>query len=169
MTPNGQAGMKARQPLHTSCWMMTLSRSVRMSACVGHTSRQPACWQCLQESLIMYQAVVERSAGMFSMKRTCRQLVDDRWPVLSYESPVKLMALSSPSGWTAKCSGSPSSSFHSLQATWQALQPMQTEVSTNMPLGIAHLPGRVVALEAGQRDLRPIARQELLVQLRRRR
>src|SRR6266542_4302018 len=37
-----------------------------------------------------------------------------------------------------KCFGSPSSPFHSLHATWHALQPVQMEVSTNIPLLILH-------------------------------
>ena len=48
--------MQSRHPLQTSGWMYTVSNSVRMIAFVGHTSMQLACAQCLQTSLIMFQA-----------------------------------------------------------------------------------------------------------------
>ena len=55
------------------------------------------------------------------MKATCRQVEADRPIVLSNDMPVSV----SPS------SGTP---FHSLQATSQALQPMQTDVSVKKPI-----------------------------------
>src|ERR1022692_1216097 len=55
------------------------------------------------------------------MNAKCRQVEGPRSPVLSYEIPVS----SSPSSGTM---------FHSLQATSQALQPMQTEVSVKDPI-----------------------------------
>ena len=48
--------MQLRQPLHTSCWMKTLSNSVRMMAPVGQTCMHEACSQCLQTSDIISQA-----------------------------------------------------------------------------------------------------------------
>src|ERR1022692_5022699 len=55
------------------------------------------------------------------MNATCRQVEAPSSPVLSYDIPVS----SSPSSGTM---------FHSLQATSQALQPMQTEVSVRNPI-----------------------------------
>ena len=57
-----------------------------------------------------------------SMNATCRQVDAPRPTELSYDIPVS----SSPSSGTA---------FHSLQATSQALQPMQTDVSVKKPTG----------------------------------
>ena len=54
------------------------------------------------------------------MKATCRQVSAPRAVVLSYDLPVKPCTESGI--W-----------FHSLQATSQALQPMQTEVSVKNP------------------------------------
>ena len=56
ITEYGQAEMQLRQPLHTSCWMKTLSNSVRMMAPVGQTCMHEACSQCLQTSDIISQA-----------------------------------------------------------------------------------------------------------------
>ena len=56
-----------------------------------------------------------------SMKATCRHEFALSPPVLSYEWPRR----SKPSSGTA---------FHSLQATSQALQPMQTLVSVKKPI-----------------------------------
>src|SRR5215212_8721127 len=50
MTPYGQAGTQYPQPLQMSPWTTTVPNSVRNSAPVGQTSRQPACVQCLQTS-----------------------------------------------------------------------------------------------------------------------
>src|SRR4051812_28690350 len=50
MTPNGQAGTQYPQPLQMSPCTTTVPNSVRNSAPVGQTSRQPACVQCLQTS-----------------------------------------------------------------------------------------------------------------------
>ena len=55
------------------------------------------------------------------MNFTCRQVLAPSAPLLSYEEPRKFI----PSSGTA---------FHSLQATSQALQPMQIEVSVKKPL-----------------------------------
>ena len=55
-----------------------------------------------------------------SRKMTCRQVDAPRWPVLSYEFPDQV----NPSSGT---------SFHSLHATSQALQPMQTLGSVKKP------------------------------------
>ena len=55
------------------------------------------------------------------MNATCRQVEAPSAPVLSYDMPSR----SNPS------SGTP---FHCLQATSQALQPMQIEVSVKNPL-----------------------------------
>src|SRR6516162_6422260 len=55
------------------------------------------------------------------MNATCRQAEAPRPPVLSYDMPVR-----------AKASGS-GSPFHSLHATSQALQPMQSVVSVKKP------------------------------------
>src|SRR5438477_7050031 len=119
-TPKGHAGTQYPQPLHTSCWTTTVPNSVRNSAPVGQTSRQAACVQCLQTSELMSHRNASPSAGprkgfSCSMKATCRQVFAPSADVLSYDSPVN----SSPSSGTR---------FHSLQATSQALQPMQTDV-----------------------------------------
>src|SRR4051794_6087731 len=50
MTPYGQAGTQYPQPLQMSPCTTTEPNSVRNSAPVGQTSRQPACVQCLQTS-----------------------------------------------------------------------------------------------------------------------
>ena len=82
MTPKGQPAMQARQPLHTSDWITTVSNSVRMIAPVGHTSIQPALTQCLHTSLIISQ---RPSYGPLncSMNLTCRQCVPSSFRVLS--------------------------------------------------------------------------------------
>jgi len=62
------------------------------------------------------------SPGCFcSMNATCRQVSAPSPTVLSYDIPVRFR----PSSGTW---------FHSLQATSQALQPMQTEVSVKKPI-----------------------------------
>src|SRR5450631_984533 len=55
MTPNGHAGTQYPQPLQTSDWTTTVPNSVRISAPVGHTSRQADSVQCLQTLLAMSQ------------------------------------------------------------------------------------------------------------------
>src|SRR5665811_714386 len=158
ITPYGQAGMQYPQPLQTSSCTTTVPNSVRNSAPVGQTSRQAACVQCLHTSEDINQrnsirpsapAVVPGGAvdGMprsttgacrpvtpgscapsgfgcsmeaCSMNATCRQVLAPSEPVLSYDRPRKSM----PSSGTL---------FHSLQATSQALQPMQTVVSVKNP------------------------------------
>src|SRR6476661_56916 len=99
-----------------------------MIAPVGQTSRQGAFTQCLQTSDIISQAVSVRSGLICSMNLTCRQLLAVSEPVLSYESPVSGLALPGVSavGCSARSAGR---SFHWWQATWQALQPIQTLVS----------------------------------------
>src|SRR4029453_6894854 len=118
MTWYGHAAMQSRQPLHTSGWMYTVSNSVRMMALVGHTSMQLASAQCLQTSLIMFQATPPL-AVMRSWNCTWRQFCSSSWPVLSYPSPNLPTC---PGSW-----------FHSLHATSQALQPMQRVVSVKKP------------------------------------
>src|SRR3954447_9401221 len=119
MTPNGHAVTQYPQPLHTSSWMTTVPNSVRVIAPVGQTSRQPACVQCLQTSLDISQRMP--SFVCCSMNATCRQVFALSSPVLSYELPLQ----TSPSSGTR---------FHSLHATSQALQPMQTLVSVKNPM-----------------------------------
>src|SRR2546428_10796741 len=105
--------MQSRHPLQTSCWMKTVSNSVRTMASVGQTSKQLALAQCLQTSDIIDQAI--GLAGLLvvcSMNRTCRQLAWSIWPVLSELS--------------RNTSGVCGRAFHSLQATSQALHPMQS-------------------------------------------
>src|SRR5205807_9829470 len=88
----------------------------------GHTSSHEACCQCLQTSDIISQAcplpaVVDAvRCASFSMNFTWRQFSASSLPVLSKLSARNAGAL--PASW-----------FHSLQATSQALQPMQTLVS----------------------------------------
>src|SRR5581483_4844257 len=99
----------------------TVPNSVRKSAPVGQTSRQPACVQCLQTSDdISHRKPPSPSStrrGLScSTNATCRHEFAPRALVLSYDSPVQTR----PSSGTR---------FHSLQATSQALQPMQTDVS----------------------------------------
>src|SRR5215510_11891668 len=110
--------MQSRQPLQTSGWMYTVSNSVRMMALVGHTSMQLASAQCLQTSLIMLQATAPLGV-VRSWNWTWRQFCSSSWPVLSYPSPN---AGACPGSW-----------FHSLHATSQALQPMQSVVSVKKP------------------------------------
>src|ERR671925_116749 len=110
--------MQLRQPLQTSDWMKTVSNSVLMIAFVGQTSRQLASLQCLQTSLIISQAcppaigvgvaIRPLFSGTCSMNCTWRQFCASSCPVLSNESAVNFGAL--PSSW-----------FHSLHATSQAL------------------------------------------------
>src|SRR5437868_3998698 len=132
MTPNGHAGTQYPQPLQTSSWTTTVPNSVRKSAPVGQTSRQAACVQCLQTSELISQRTpsssATRSGLSCSMNATWRQVSAPSAPVLSYESPVQ----TKPSSGTR---------FHSLQATSQALQPMQTVVSVKKPTrGLASSP-----------------------------
>src|ERR1043166_9186937 len=109
-----------------SSWTTTVSYSVRKSAPVGQTSRQAACVQCLQTSEDMSQRIATSRSSpgrgfCCSMKATCRQVFAPSVEVLSYDSPVH----TSPSSGTT---------FHSLHATSQALQPMQTLVSVKKPI-----------------------------------
>src|SRR5919198_4857996 len=99
--------------------MTTVPNSVRVIAPVGHTSRQPACVQCLQTSELISHR--NPPSTCCSTKATWRQVFAFSSPVLSYDWPVQTR----PSSGTR---------FHSLQATSQALQPMQTEVSVKNPI-----------------------------------
>src|ERR671934_1070540 len=107
----------------------TVPYSVRNREPVGQTSRHAACVQCLQTSeLINHRnasvspvsalaaSPSSRSGSFCSTNATWRQVFAPRVEVLSYDSPVQTM----PSSGTR---------FHSLQATSQALQPMQIDVS----------------------------------------
>src|SRR6266403_2216973 len=89
-----------------------------MMALVGHTSMQLACAQCLQTSLIMFQATPPL-AVVRSWNWTWRQFCSSSWVVLSYPSPNSGAC---PGRW-----------FHSLHATSQALQPIQSVVSVKKP------------------------------------
>jgi hypothetical protein len=113
------------QPLHTSSWTTTVPNSVRNSAPVGHTSRHAAVVQCLHTS----EAISQRSPSSpsaatgrrCSMNATWRQVSEPRRAVLSYDSALKPKS-------------SVGSSFHSLQATSHALQPMHSDVSVKKPI-----------------------------------
>src|SRR5260370_920104 len=151
MTPNGHAGTQYPQPLQTSSWTTTVPNSVRISAPVGHTSRQAASVQCLHTSLDISQRTSSAAAATFvplpgrpicSMNATCRQVDAPSRTELSYDIPVS----SSPSSGTE---------FHSLQATSQALQPMQIEVSVKNPIrgGWSTYP----AAAAGSRPARAVS------------
>jgi hypothetical protein len=119
--------MQLPQPLQTSACTTTVPNLVRNSAPVGQTSRQAACVQCLQTSELISQRTPSspgaRTAvgACCSMKATCRHEFAVRAPVLSNDMPSRFR----PS------SGTP---FHSLQATSQALHPMQTLVSVKKPI-----------------------------------
>src|ERR1700756_3683989 len=89
-----------------------------MIALVGQTSMQLASEQCLHTSLIMLQAT-EPVGVVRSRNWTWRQFWSSSRPVLS--NPSRNLG-----AW-------PGSSFHSLQATSQALQPMQRVVSVKKP------------------------------------
>src|SRR5579884_2226173 len=109
-----------------SCCTTTVPNSVRKREPVGQTSRQAACVQCLHtsDSISQRSPVVPspfaRSGLSCSTKATWRQVFAPSAEVLSYDSPLQ----------TRPSSGI---RFHSLQATSQALQPMQTEVSVKKP------------------------------------
>src|SRR3954463_10497890 len=122
-----------------SCCTTTVPNSVRNSEPVGQTSRHAACVQCLQTSLDISQrtpgsscpgapmsgiprSTVDSTGFGCSTKATCRQVFEPSAPVLSYDMPSR----SSPPD-----SGT---SFHSLHATSQALQPMHTDVSVKTPI-----------------------------------
>src|SRR5437588_569283 len=136
--------MQSRQPLHTSCWMNTVSNSVRMMALVGQTSMQLACLQCLQTSENISHAapfpVVTGASGTLSMNATWRQFSSSSLPVLSKLSARNAGLL--PLSW-----------FHSLQATSQALQPMQTLVSVKKPTASAIVPSSSLEAHEIGRDL----------------
>src|SRR3954469_13410777 len=117
----------------------TVPYSVRNRDPVGQTSRHAAWVQCLQTSELMSQrkpsaapgappggcraggaASGTRTGRSCSMNATWRHVSAPSSPVLSYDSPVN----AKPSSGTR---------FHSLQATSQALQPMQMDVSVKKP------------------------------------
>src|SRR3954453_14301428 len=102
-----------------SSWTTTVPNSVRNSAPVGQTSRHAACVQCLQTSDDISQRTP--SLTCCSTNATCRQVSAPRSIVLSNDIPVK--PCSDCGTW-----------FHSLQATSQALQPMQIDVSVKNPI-----------------------------------
>src|SRR5262249_61370020 len=107
--------MQLRQPLHVSCWMKTVSNSVRTMALVGQTSRQEACWQCLHTSDIISQAcpsptVVAAVSELGSMNLTWRQFSASSLPVLSKLSARNFGGVAL--GW-----------FHSFDPTPRALPP----------------------------------------------
>jgi hypothetical protein len=77
ITPNGHEGMQYPQPLQMSGWSTTVPNSDRISAPVGHASRQPAFAQCLHTS----DMNVHLSST--SAKRTWRQVFAPSVPVLS--------------------------------------------------------------------------------------
>src|SRR5262249_36502252 len=93
-----------------------------MMALVGQTTMHEARAQCLHTSLIIVQArpLPGRSD---SRNLTWRQFWSSSRPVLSKLS--------------RNCGGCPGSWFHSLQATSQALQPMQSVTSVKKPTVLA--------------------------------
>src|SRR5204862_5989470 len=112
----------------------TVPNSVRKSEPVGQTSRHAACVQCLHTSDDISQRIASpcssscRNGFRCSMNATWRQVLAPRVEVLSYDSPVH----------TRPSSGT---TFHSLQATSHALQPMHTLVSVKKPIrGFASSP-----------------------------
>src|SRR5215207_4957163 len=125
--------MQYPQPLQTSSCTTTVSNSVRNSAPVGQTSRHAAWVQCLQTSEDISQRSPPPSTSAWigfvcSMNATWRHVSAPRSIVLSYDMPVNPWLDSGT--W-----------FHSLQATSQALQPMQTLVSVKKPIaGLASAP-----------------------------
>src|SRR5437764_4192822 len=112
--------MQYPQPLQTSSCTTTVPNSVRNSAPVGQTSRQAARVQCLQTSELISQRSPPCPLPDCSTKATWRQRSAPSPPELSYDVPAKPN-----DAW-----GTP---FHSLQATSQALQPMQIDVSVKNP------------------------------------
>src|SRR5881227_451263 len=122
--------MQYPHPLQTSSCTTTVPNSVRNRAPVGQTSRHAACVQCLHTSDDISHRNASpspsrspsRRSGVFcSTNATCRQEFAPSVDVLSYDSPVQ----------TRPSSGT---TFHSLHATSQALQPMQIDVSVKKPM-----------------------------------
>jgi len=94
---------------------------------VGQFSKHPARAQCLHTSDDINHDIapaswVESATGR-STKLTCRHVEEPRLTVLSYDMPLKKKPSSG--NW-----------FHCLQATSQALQPMQMVVSVKNPFAI---------------------------------
>ncbi len=116
--------MQYPHPLQMSSWTTTVPSSVRRRDPVGHTSRQAAEVQCLQTSEDISHRTSPAPAGVAgascSMNATWRHVLAPSAPLLSYDIPVR----SRPPEGTR---------FHSLQATSQALHPMQTLVSVKKP------------------------------------
>src|SRR5436309_84566 len=104
-----------------SCCTTTVPYSVRNNDPVGQTSRQAACVQCLHTSEDISQRTSPSPGCFCSMNAMWRQVSEPSPTVLSHDIPVRFR----PSSGTW---------FHSLQATSQALQPMQTEVSVKKPI-----------------------------------
>ena len=95
---------------------------------MGQTSRQRRWTQCLQTSVIISQRPPASGRRVnCSMNLTCRQLI-------AVEVPGVVVAVAAAAVRAAVVAGS---SFHCLQATSQALQPMQTVVSVKNPIGSA--------------------------------
>ncbi|MCW2861218.1 MAG: 4Fe-4S ferredoxin, partial [Actinoallomurus sp.] len=98
-----------------------------VSACPG----PPAAWPSTSAAAPSTAGPTAVAGTCCSMNATCRQVEAPRPIVLSNDMPVRV----SPSSGTA---------FHSLQATSQALQPMQTDVSVKKPIrgGCSPYPAR---------------------------
>src|SRR3954453_1458650 len=143
-----------------SGWTITVSNSVRMSAPVGHASRQPAWVQCLHTSDMNSQLPGSRrsqswlpsrtggiagssgSGASVSTKRTWRHVFAPSDAVWSYEPPLRNSAPSE------------GRSFHCLHATSHALQPMHTVVSVKKPMRWASWRWMAISLNSGTVQLR---------------
>src|SRR5215207_4810271 len=103
--------------------MNTPPNSVRTMAPVGQASRHPARSQCLHtsEEKSHRNGLPDAGSGGRSMNLTCLHVECPSAVVLSYDRPLN----------TNPSSGTP---FHSLQATSQALQPMQRVESVKKPV-----------------------------------
>src|SRR5699024_9692699 len=77
ITPKGQPATQVPQPLQTSSWTTTVPNSVRKSAPVGQTSKQPAFVQCLQTSEDISQRKVSVSGGVVSALADETELVEE--------------------------------------------------------------------------------------------
>ena len=161
-TPKGQPATQVPHPLHTSCCTTTVPNSVRNNAPVGHTSRHPACVQCLHTSDDMSQrnsgvsggVVSTASGGVASAEVAPPGIVGIPRPTRARPDSRALSMRSRSCSMNATCrhvlapsatvlsydmpvsSRSPSRGFwfHSLHATSHALQPIQIDVSVKNPL-----------------------------------
>src|SRR5215212_2055699 len=98
MTPYGQAGTQYPQPLQMSCWTTTVPNSVRNSAPVGQTSRQPACVQCLQTSELISQRIClsvplspvcgSNSESASALSTDACAFASESWCALDGDSPL---------------------------------------------------------------------------------